>query len=276
MSTGGFGRTSTCKADPMRGGDEGTTEASRRILFTIPNFTTAGSGRAMVNVIDRLDRRRFEPTVVVNHQGGDLVHHLERTGVEVIEAPVTVPLRPLPTLPRRVQRAAAPFRGRFDLWHSFQWQGEVTEALVARASGVRSYLFTKKNAGTGAGRGASAGPPCPPDRGAERTRWRAASSGSRWLRGRVRYVPTGIDVETWARATRDPGLRSRLGVDDDAIVVACVGNVMPGKNQGVLVEATATVDDIHLVLAGPVLDDDFTPPTWWHTPSDSVPITGSI
>ena len=36
-----------------------------RILFTIPNFITAGSGRAMLNIIERLDRRRFAAAVCV-------------------------------------------------------------------------------------------------------------------------------------------------------------------------------------------------------------------
>ena len=40
------------------------------ILFTIPNFITAGSGRAMLNIIERLDRERFAPSVCVLKKGG--------------------------------------------------------------------------------------------------------------------------------------------------------------------------------------------------------------
>ena len=43
-----------------------------RILFTIPNFITAGSGRAMVNIVDRLDRSRFSPSICVRRRGGSL------------------------------------------------------------------------------------------------------------------------------------------------------------------------------------------------------------
>jgi glycosyltransferase involved in cell wall biosynthesis len=240
----------------MQEGDVRRTDAPIRILYSIPNFTTAGSGQAMVNVIDRLDRRRFEPTVVVNHLGGPLVDHLERSGVEVLVAPVTVLLRPLPTLPWRAWRAGRSFRGRFDLWHSFHWQGEITEPLVARTSGTRAWMFTKKNMGWGS-----------------RSWWLKAFMArriavqndemtrrffaSRWLRGKVRYVPTGIDVEAWGDADPDDGLRSRLGIADDAVVVTCVGNVMEGKNQRVLVEAIAGVGGVHLVLAGRVLDDGY-------------------
>jgi len=43
-----------------------------RILFTIPNFITAGSGRAMLNIVARLDRSRFEPWIAVLKSGGAL------------------------------------------------------------------------------------------------------------------------------------------------------------------------------------------------------------
>ena len=35
-----------------------------RILFTIPNFLTAGSGAALLNIVERLDRSRFAPAAV--------------------------------------------------------------------------------------------------------------------------------------------------------------------------------------------------------------------
>jgi len=31
------------------------------VLLTIPNFVTAGSGRALVNLAERLDRNHFTP-----------------------------------------------------------------------------------------------------------------------------------------------------------------------------------------------------------------------
>lgn len=35
------------------------------VLLTIPNFVTAGSGRALVNLAERLDRNHFTPMVGV-------------------------------------------------------------------------------------------------------------------------------------------------------------------------------------------------------------------
>ena len=42
------------------------------LLYTIPNFDTAGSGAALLNVVARLDRRRFAPSICVLRRGGRL------------------------------------------------------------------------------------------------------------------------------------------------------------------------------------------------------------
>lgn len=227
-----------------------------RILYTIPNFVTAGSGQAMVNIIDRLDRRRFEPTVAVSSLGGHLVDHLESSGVRVIEAPFSVDLRPAATLALRVRRAGAPFRGRFDLWHSFNWRGELTEPLIAYSSGARAWVYTKKNMGWGTrswfvrsllARRIAVQNDAMPD----------LFFRSPLLRGKVRYVPTGIDVEPWQAAEPDDTLRTRLGIPPESVIVVCVGNVQPSKNQLALVEALAGVAGAHLLVAGRVLDDGY-------------------
>lgn len=249
----GHPRSPTTVPDPGPG-----SRVSRkiRILYTIPNFVTAGSGQAMVNIIDRLDRNRFDPTVAVSTLGGELVDHLESRGVHVIEAPFSVELQPLVGLPLRIWRARRPFRNQFDLWHSFNWRGEFTEPLIAYASGARAWVFTKKNMGWG-------------------TRsWKLRSLlarriavqndvmpelffDSRWLRRKVRYIPTGIDVEPWQQAAPDTSLRSRLGITPADIVIVCVGNVMPGKNQAALVEALPAVPHTHLIIAGRILDEAY-------------------
>ncbi len=56
-----------------------------KILFTIPNFITAGSGRAMLNIIERLDRTRFEPSIAVLKRGGSLEAEIERQGIPLLE-----------------------------------------------------------------------------------------------------------------------------------------------------------------------------------------------
>ena len=47
-----------------------------KILFTIPNFDTAGSGRALLNVLNRLDKNYFQPYISCAHSKGPLFQEI--------------------------------------------------------------------------------------------------------------------------------------------------------------------------------------------------------
>ncbi len=225
-----------------------------RVLFTIPNFTTAGSVRAMANIIERLDRSLFQPTVAVLKPGGLLFDELAASGVEVLVTPFLVAPRPIASLPARIREAAAPLRGRFDLWHSFHYSDDYTEPLIARAAGAR-WVFTKKNMGWGS-RAWSLRAHMASRIAVQNLTMMEEFFASPALRWKCRYIPRGIDVDRWADA--DPGdWRSRLGVAPDDVVITCVGHIQARKNQLRLVEALAAVPRAHLMLAGRGLEADY-------------------
>jgi len=221
------------------------------ILFTIPNFMTAGSGQAMVNVASRLDRARFSPSVAVLRRGGRLEAELERLGIPLIEAAFTVAPRPLATLAWRAWTAAQAFRNRgFVLWHSYHYLDDYTEPIVARLAGARSWIYTKKNMSWN-----------------HRSWWirtllarRVAAMNTDMLehhlsppcfRRKSVLLPPGVETETYR-----PGipprleLRTRLGTPAGTPVIGCVANLVPIKGHPVLIEAMARVPGAHLWLAG--------------------------
>ncbi len=229
-----------------------------RILFTIPNFITAGSGRAMLNVIERLDRRRFTPFVCVNRRGGKLDAVVEGMGIPLLEAETTVSARPLHTLYGRVKRVAATFRPHgFDLWHSFHYLDDYTEPLVARAAGTRAWLFTKKNMSW------------------NRRAWlvrsvlasRVAVQNSDMLqmfykgplfRGKVTLIRPGVDATQYVPdVPHRLKLRTSLGISESSLLVGCVAALRPIKGQATLIRAIKEVPDAHAVLAGPTVDTNF-------------------
>ena len=55
----------------------------RRILFTIPNFDTAGSGKALLNIASRLDNNLFEPHIACLHNKGDYFSVVESSGIPI-------------------------------------------------------------------------------------------------------------------------------------------------------------------------------------------------
>lgn len=229
------------------------------VLFTIPNFITAGSGRAMLNIIERLDRTRFQAAVCVLKKGGDLDAEVLRLGCQLMEAPFVIPARPYLSLPMRARRAAAPFRKhRFQLWHSFHYTSDYTEPLVARFAGAKAWVFTKKNMGW-------------KDR-AWRVRSLLASRivalntdmnteffGSRCYRSKSRLVPRGVVTERFqASATSHSLLRQQCGLRNDSIVVGCVGHLVPVKGHPTLLQALARVPGMVLFIAGRPMDEEYT------------------
>lgn len=119
-----------------------------KILFTIPNFITAGSGQLLLDIAERLDRTRFEPHICVLKRGGRLEELIEALGIPFIERPFTVAPRPLSSLRGNVWRAARPFRSEhYNIWHSFHYSADYTEPLIARASGAKAWVYSNLSSG---------------------------------------------------------------------------------------------------------------------------------
>jgi len=228
------------------------------ILFTIPNFTTAGSGQAMLQIIRRLDRTRFAPSVAVLKRGGHLEQEVERLGIPYIASEFTVNPRPLWSLPVRARRAARAFRsGGFVLWHSFHYLDDYTEPLVARFAGARAWIYTKKNMSwnhrswflrTLLARRVAA----------QNTDMLRDFFGGRLLRRRARLVPRGVDTSRFhPDAPPRLGVRHERGIPQDAFVVGCVAQLVPVKDHGTLLRAVARVPGAVLLLAGRELDAEY-------------------
>ena len=116
--------------------------SKHKILFTIPNFTTAGSGREMFNIIERLDKSIFEPIICINKDGGDLLKEIQNKGYKVIIKSHTFQL---PTHLLLFLKSVLYFRKlNIDIWQSFNWSSDFSEALLARLSGSK-FVYLKKN-----------------------------------------------------------------------------------------------------------------------------------
>ena len=219
------------------------------ILFTIPNFITAGSGEVLMNVVERIDRERFAPVVCVGRRGGRLDRKVVELAIPLLEAPLTVPAKPYASLPVRARRAAEPFRDYgFKLWHSFHYLDDYTEALIARLAGA-AWLFTKKNMSWGsrawlvrsylASRVVANNSDMP------------RSMFDRFgLRHKVEVVHHGLPVDRFAPEHPGTGLRQRLGLTADEVLVGCSSHLVPVKEHPTLIEAVARVGGIHLALGG--------------------------
>jgi len=220
-----------------------------RVLFTIPNFKTAGGGQVVADLCRHLDRDRVAPTVCVESAGGALEAELAAIDVPVVEHPFTVGPLPRASLLLRCRAIAGPLRAlRADVWHSWHYADDYTEPLVARLAGGPAWVFTKKSM---AWRDSGWKP-----RSVLATAIVATNTdmveqffSTPFLRRKSEVIPIGVDLERFATAA-PLDLRALAGIPSGAPVVAVVARIVRGKSIEVAVRAMAEVPDAHLVLAG--------------------------
>lgn len=229
------------------------------ILFTIPNFITAGSGRVMVNILERLDPKMFAPCVCVLKAGGGIENELRERGIPLLELPFTVPIKPYASLLPRAKLAGEVFkRYGFRIWHSFHYADDYSEPLIARLSGARAWVYTKKAMSWGS-RAWFARSVLAARIVADNSEMPGKFFSSPLLRGKVRVIHHGISTDQF-RPVEAPGdtWRTQLGIAQGEKIVACVAHLVPVKGHPTLIEAAAGLPDAHVLLAGSAADADYT------------------
>lgn len=119
------------------------------ILYTIPNFDTAGSGKVVYDLAHALDKKRFRVSIACRHNRGAFFKEVEALGVQIYIIDVAVPLRPYYSLLNRVNRFKELLKKeKVDIVHSWNWSSNWTEILSCRMARVK-FLYTKKAMGWG-------------------------------------------------------------------------------------------------------------------------------
>lgn len=229
-----------------------------KILYTIPNFITAGSGGAMLNIIRRLDKSQFEPAVCVSKLGGKLDDEVGRLGLPLIDAQYFLKAKPYTSLLMRVINTAKIFKPHhFDLWHSFHYADDYTEPLVAYFSGATGWVYTKKNMNW------------------HSNAWHVRSLLAKGIavqnsdmlrdffagityRHKTSLIPRGVDTQKFS-PNHDgcQEIRQTHMIDTDAVLIGCVAHLVPVKGHPTLIEAVSGLDNVHVFLAGEAMDLDY-------------------
>ncbi|MFL0352418.1 glycosyltransferase [Xanthomarina sp. GH4-25] len=115
-----------------------------RILFTIPNFNTAGSGRVLYDLAKGLDKNVFDVLIVCKHDRGFFFKEIKALNLPVYLMDTTFQLRPYYKLFSRIK----PFKKflkeqSIDIVHSWHWSSDWTEVLATRWAGSK-FVYTKK------------------------------------------------------------------------------------------------------------------------------------
>jgi len=213
-----------------------------KILFTIPNFDTAGSGKVLYDLVNGLDREKFEIAIACEHNRGHFFKEIESLNVPIYIRPVTTDYKPYLSLFSRIKEIASFFKKhKFDVVHSWHWSSDWTEVLAARLAGSK-FVYTKKAMSWG------------------NRHWKIRSKLSHFIvtinhemrdyfpkKSAQKLIPLGIDTQYYS-----PEHFSDLTKDNDRFNIVSVANLVDVKGIEVLIQAIESLKDesVHLKVVG--------------------------
>lgn len=223
-----------------------------RVLFTIPNFDTAGSGKALLNIANGLNPAFFEAHIMCFHNRGAFFKVVENSGLPVHilnftsnPRPISKMLKECWSVSRKLKKIAP------DVIHSYHYSPDYTEAIAAKMAGI-PWVFTKKNMNWG---------------GKSRNAWRLRSFLARKIAvqntdmlndfyngsEKVVLVPRGVNVSYFSpNETNEVDISPQFPNGQRLLI--CVANFVPVKGIEILIQAFNRLDEKHqnwsLLLVG--------------------------
>jgi glycosyltransferase involved in cell wall biosynthesis len=196
-----------------------------KILYTIPNFNTAGSGKALINVISRIDKNLFEPSICCRHEKGELFIEAQKLNVPIYISYFTALMKPRLKGLKNVFELSKLFRKiNPDIIHSYNYSDDYSEGLASKLSGIK-WVYTKKNMGWGSN--------------AWKVRTKLADSIipqnhemiEKFFKGlnKTNLIPIGIDVNEFSDLKRDESIAMKYDLVNSYPVILTIANVIPIK-----------------------------------------------
>lgn len=207
-----------------------------KVLFTIPNFDSAGSGKALLNIADGLDKEKFEPHILCLHKRGVFFETVEKSGIPVHVFNYLPCERPLWKMLYQCFVVARKFRKiNPTIIHSFNYSSNYTEGLSARIAGIK-WVFTKKNMSWGGG---------------SKRYWelrsffatKIAVQNSDMIKQfyaeskKTFLLPRGVAATKFAPSLPKEEIRKEMNTSSDKRIIICVANFVPVKGIELLVDA---------------------------------------
>ncbi len=207
-----------------------------KVLFTIPNFDTAGSGKALLKVAASLDASKFEPHIACMHNKGSFFAEVEKSGIPVHIIPYTIRMKPYHKGFIHCYKISRIFKKiNPDIIHSFHYAPDYSEALAAKMAGIK-WIYTKKNMNWG---------------GKSANGWKLRSFLANAIAiqntdmqaeffpdsSKTTLISRGVDVEEFAPKAPSIELKNKWKLKQENRILMCVANLVPVKGIEVLLEA---------------------------------------
>lgn len=221
-----------------------------KILYTIPNFDTAGSQKVVYDLVQGLDKSKFSPEILVKHRRGIFFKEVEKLNIPIHVFDYETSYKPFWSFPFRLLRVMRFFKSlNVDIIDSWHWSSDFSEPLAARLTGIK-YVYTKKNMGWG------------------NKAWIWKSKLSHQVIAinkdmitdffnpipsiKATYLPLSIDTDHYSPRSFNTTLADQLEIKHKDFVVISVANLVPLKGLDILIRAFKKLDITHkkLIIVG--------------------------
>jgi glycosyltransferase involved in cell wall biosynthesis len=229
-----------------------------RVLYTIPNFNTAGSGKALLNLALGLNPDTFEAHIACQNDSGAFFEIVKNSGIPVHVFDYIPKSRPITTMFSESWKVSRQFKKiNPDVIHSFHYSDNYTEGLAARLAGIK-WVFTKKNMSWGGSSGKG---------------WQLRSAMASAIAvqntdmqkqfypnsKKTTLIPRGVNVANFTAQVPQAAVREAMQTPSDARIMICVANMVPVKGVELLIEAFSSLSaahpEWHLWLVGDIKSD---------------------
>ncbi|MBZ9652099.1 glycosyltransferase [Psychroflexus montanilacus] len=221
-----------------------------KILYTIPNFDTAGSGKVVYDLVKGLDKERFTPEILVKHTRGAFFKEVEQLGVPIHVFDYETGYKPIWSFPFRLLKVVWFFKQHdWDIVHSWHWSSDFSEPLAVRLAG-KKFVYTKKAMGWGN----------------KAWVWRSKLSHQVIAINKdmmteffnpipsvkATYLPLGLDTDFYSPRDYHQPTAVMNGISKTDFVVISVVNMVEVKGIEILIEAViqSQIPNIKLLLVG--------------------------
>ena len=207
-----------------------------RILFTIPNFNTAGSGIHLLSIIKELDLVSYDPQIACIHDNGVLFEQVKNANIPFHLIRFYVKARPLVKMLYECYRLSKIFKKIDpDIIHSYNYSADYTEAIAAKMAGIK-WIYTKKNMS-----------------------WKGPSYGGWRLRTfladgiiaqnadmldhffnnnrKVKLIPMGINIDEYKKKPINVDVLKKWNIKKNTRIIISVANLIPAKGLEILIKA---------------------------------------
>ena len=207
-----------------------------KILYTIPNFNTAGSGMPLYKIATNLDKNIFEVEVACIHTKGELYNKVKKSGLKIHIINLYKRARPISKMLLKCYELSKILKKiNPNIIHSYNYSSDYTEPIAAKMAGIK-WIYTKKNMSW---------------YGSSYRSWKLRS----WLSDgiicqntdmindffpnwkKVSLIPIGVDSRQYFNNNTNYKVKEKWGISMEERVIISVANLIPVKGIEILIKA---------------------------------------